>query len=63
MMLRPQADYTLLFGILAMQMAFIDREQLKRSMGVWVESKDHSLAEIMRQQGMLGSDECELLNE
>jgi hypothetical protein len=41
------ADRNLLFGVLALQMDFIDRDQLVRGMNAWVLEKHKPLAEIL----------------
>jgi serine/threonine-protein kinase len=44
---RPSADRNLLFGILALQMDFIDRDQLVSAMNAWVLAKDKSLGQVL----------------
>jgi hypothetical protein len=44
---RPTADRNLLFGILALQMDFIDRDQLISAMNSWVLAKDKSLGQVL----------------
>ncbi len=56
-----QADRNLLFGIIALQMDFIDREALVKSMSGWVLDKTKPLGHILRDQGALGQDELTLL--
>jgi serine/threonine protein kinase len=60
-MASASADQNLLFGILALQMDFVTREQLISAMNAWVLQKNTPLAELLRQQGTLGADEHELL--
>lgn len=55
------ADRNLLFGILALQMDFIDREALVKAMNAWVLDKTKPLGHILRDQGSLGQDELTLL--
>jgi serine/threonine protein kinase len=47
------ADRNLLFGVLALQMDFIDRDQLVRAMNAWVLEKHRPLAEILVEEGAL----------
>jgi serine/threonine-protein kinase len=55
------ADRNLLFGILALQMDFIDRDGLIQAMHAWVLDKDRSLGAILHAQGTLGEEELSLL--
>jgi eukaryotic-like serine/threonine-protein kinase len=50
---RPAADRNLLFGILALQMDFIDREALVAAMNAWVLDKAKPLGQILLEQGKL----------
>jgi serine/threonine protein kinase len=50
------ADRNLLFGVLALQMDFIDRDQLVRAMNAWVLEKHRPLAEILLEQRALSPD-------
>ena len=45
------ADRNMLFGILALQLDFIDRDQLITAMHAWVLDKTRPLDEILAQQG------------
>jgi serine/threonine-protein kinase len=58
----PTADRNLLFGILALQMDFIDRDQLIAAMHAWVLDKQTSLGEILLRQGALRGDTFPLLD-
>src|ERR1051325_591966 len=58
---QPAADRNLLFGILAMQMDFITREQLSAAMEAWVFDKAKSLGEILQAQQALAEDNRALL--
>jgi serine/threonine-protein kinase len=58
---RPAADRNLLFGILALQMDFISRDDLIRAMNAWALEKSKPLGQILREQGALGSEEHALL--
>jgi tRNA A-37 threonylcarbamoyl transferase component Bud32/Tfp pilus assembly protein PilF len=55
------ADRNLLFGVLALQMDFIDRDQLVRAMHAWVLEKHRPLAEILVEQGGLSAEHRLLL--
>jgi serine/threonine-protein kinase len=59
---RPSADRNLLFGILALQMDFINRDALVGAMHAWVLAKDKPLGQILVEQGKLGVEEHGLLN-
>ena len=48
LLMPASSDRTLLFGILALQMDFITREQLVAGMQAWVLAKEVSLAELRR---------------
>lgn len=61
-MSQPSADRNLLFGILALQMDFITREQLIAAMKGWVFDKKRSLGEILVSQKALDREHCILLD-
>jgi serine/threonine protein kinase/tetratricopeptide (TPR) repeat protein len=54
-------DRNLLFGILALQNNFIDREALLDGFNRWVADKARSLGRILLDRGALGPDEHDLL--
>ena len=56
-----QADHNLLFGVLALQMDFISRDQLVAALHAWVLAKEHTLGQILCAQGAMAQDECDLL--
>jgi serine/threonine-protein kinase len=58
---QPVADRNLLFGVLAMQMDFITREQLIAAMQAWVFDKTKPLGEILAAQKALADDNRQLL--
>jgi formylglycine-generating enzyme required for sulfatase activity len=60
-MSRPASDRNLLFGILALQMDFVCRDDLVATMHAWVLDKGKSLGQILREQGKLGEEEHALL--
>ena len=57
----PSADRNLLFGILALQMDFISRDQLVGAMNAWVLDKARPLGQILVEQRALAADEFPLL--
>jgi serine/threonine protein kinase len=57
----PQADRNLLFGILALQLDFISRDQLVAAMHAWVLEKHKALGDILCAQGALAHDNQVLL--
>src|SRR5262245_10556497 len=60
-MAQPFTDRNLLFGILALQMDFISRDQLIAAMHAWVLAKHRRLGDILREQNALGAEEHALL--
>jgi hypothetical protein len=60
--LNPQSDRNLLFGILALQTDFIDRDALIGAMGAWVFDKAKPLGRILVEQGKLSADREALLD-
>jgi serine/threonine protein kinase len=58
---RPAADRNLLFGILALQMDFIGRDDLIAAMHAWVLDKARPLGQILVQQHALRADEQAVL--
>jgi hypothetical protein len=59
---RPEADRNLLFGILALQMDFIDRDALVAAMHGWVLEKSKPLGQILFEHGKLDPENLQLLN-
>lgn len=57
----PSADRNLLFGILALQMDFINREQLVAAMNAWVVQKATPIGELLLLQQALDRDKHALL--
>ncbi len=55
-------DRNLLFGILALQMDFITREQLVAGMNAWVLTKDKPLGDILGEQQALSAERRGLLD-
>src|SRR5438552_17045346 len=53
---RPAADRNLLFGVLALQMDFINRDALIRAIHASVLDKDKPLGPILVEQGSLRED-------
>jgi len=60
-MANPLTDRNLLFGILALQMDFINRDALIQAMNAWVLNKTKPLGQILREQGALADDTHALL--
>jgi serine/threonine-protein kinase len=58
----PAADRNLLFGILAVQMEFVSRDDLIGAMNAWVLDKTKPLGQVLREQSKLGDDEHALLD-
>lgn len=54
-------DRNLLFGILALQMEFVSRDQLIAAMHAWVLDKQKPLGEILVEQRALADDARGLL--
>jgi hypothetical protein len=60
-MARVDADRNLLFGLLALQNNFIDRDALLDAFSRWVHDRSVPLGQILRDNGALKSDEYDLL--
>ena len=60
---RPQAgaDHNLLFGLLALQNNFIDREALLAAFAAWVVDKSRPLGRILLERGMVEADNYALI--
>lgn len=58
---QPTDDRNLLFGVLAVQMDFINREQLITAMNAWVLAKERPLGEILEEQRALAPERRTLL--
>jgi len=56
-----QSDRNLLFGILAVQMDFVSRDQLLAAMHAWVLDKGKPLGDILRAHGALSEEHLGLL--
>ena len=55
------ADRNLLFGILALQMDFISRDQLVAAMNAWVLDKAKPLGQVLLEQGALAEEQLSAL--
>src|SRR5262245_29996982 len=55
-------DRNLLFGLLALQMDFISRDELIAAMQAWALDKDNTLGQILVHRGTLDSETCSLLD-
>src|SRR5215212_8396769 len=51
------ADRNLLFGILAVQLDFVTRDQLVAGMNAWLLDKAKPLGDVLRDRGHLSADE------
>src|SRR5437588_6982094 len=58
---QAQADRNLLFGILAVQMDFVRRNDLLAALGAWVRDKAKPLGRVLVEQKALGEDAHTLL--
>jgi eukaryotic-like serine/threonine-protein kinase len=58
----PQTDRNLLFGVLALQLDFIGRDDLIAALHAWVLDKAKPLGQILREQGKLAAPEEALLD-
>jgi serine/threonine protein kinase/Flp pilus assembly protein TadD len=57
----PSADRNLLFGVLALQMDFVSRDDLVAAMHAWVLAKHKPLGQVLADMGALRDDERDLL--
>lgn len=60
-MSRASTDRNLLAGVLALQMDFINRDQLVAAMNAWVANKNQTLEQILLAQGALDAEANQLL--
>src|SRR5688500_6187360 len=60
-MSRSGTDRNLLFGILALQLDFIDKNQLVAGMNAWALAKTKPIGQIFVEQGVLTADRQALL--
>jgi serine/threonine-protein kinase len=58
----PSADRNLVFGLLALQMDFVTREQLLDAMHAWMLQKQTPLGDILCRRGVLAADERQVLD-
>jgi serine/threonine-protein kinase len=58
----PSADRNLLFGILAMQMDFVGKDELIATMHAWVLAKTRPLGDLLAEQGALKPEHRTLLD-
>jgi serine/threonine-protein kinase len=59
----PLADRNLIFGLFALQMDFVSREQLLNAMHAWMLRKAVPLSQILREVGLLNERRAALLDE
>ena len=55
------SDRNLLFGVIALQMDFVKREDLIEAMNAWILNKAKGLGEILVERNALGKEEHALL--
>src|SRR5436190_1191418 len=55
----PSADRNLLFGLLALQMDLLTREQLLDGFQLWMLQKDTPISAVLRQRGALQAEDVE----
>src|SRR5207245_1877651 len=60
-MARVDADRNLLFGILALQMDFITRDDLVAAMNAWVLDKRRSLGQVLQERGAIDGQTLDVL--
>ncbi len=58
----PTADRNLIFGLLALHMDFVTREQLLDAMHAWMLDKHTALGDILCRRGILAEDERHVLD-
>ena len=56
------ADRNLLFGVLAVQLDFVSRDDLIAATSRWVTNKAQPLSRVFVEQGVLSSEESQLLD-
>lgn len=56
------ADRNLLFGVLAVQLDFVSRDDLIAATSRWVLDKEQPLSEVFVEQGMLSDEESQLID-
>ncbi|HKD35694.1 MAG TPA: hypothetical protein VKB78_02810, partial [Pirellulales bacterium] len=61
-MVTASDDRNLLFGVLALQMDFVSREQLVAAMNAWVLAKEKPLGQILVEQNSLAAERRTLLD-
>ncbi|MCI0681462.1 MAG: protein kinase [Gemmataceae bacterium] len=61
-MANPNADRNLLYGVLALQMEFVTREQMVTALSAWGHAKDKSLGQILMEHGVLHPERQLLLD-
>src|SRR5205809_1051690 len=51
------ADRNLLYGVLALQMGFVSRDQLIEALHAWMPNRDQSLTQVLLGKGLLGEQD------
>jgi formylglycine-generating enzyme required for sulfatase activity/tRNA A-37 threonylcarbamoyl transferase component Bud32 len=59
----PSTDHNLIFGLLALQMDFVTREQLLDGMNAWMLQKSRPLGQVLHERGVLSTRLVALLQE
>jgi hypothetical protein len=59
---RPAADRNLLFGVLALRMEFVGKDDLLAAMQAWAHDRTRPLGDVLVARGGLSRDRCGLLN-
>ena len=59
--MKSNSDQNLLFGMIALQMDFVSREQLVAATSTWIADKSRDIGEILVEQGALTKADRELL--
>ena len=55
-------DRNLLFGVLAVQLDFVSRDDLVSVTGRWMQDQDQSLSDLLVEQGLLSAEESKLID-
>ncbi len=57
------ADHNLLFGVLALQVNFIDKSQFVDACAAWTARKDKALADLLKERGWISEAEKDLITQ
>jgi len=61
-MSEPNADRNMLFGVMALEMEYINRDQLVAAVNEWMLDKSQTLADLLARQGLLTDKRRQLLD-